>query len=431
MNPDDARRPQRAPRRVPAWSELRPLLRMRPIDPNRRRARLAAAQDVEDLRRLARRRTPQAAFEYVDGGAEAEHAMRRNRAAYGAVEFQPSVLRDVRDVDLSTRIFGGEVNLPVGIAPTGFTRLMHTDGEVGGATAAGRFGIPFSLSTMGTAGIEDVAGACPGTRRWFQLYLWKQRRDHALDLVRRAGSAGYDTLIVTVDTAVGGLRYRDARNGMTVPPQLTVRTLLDASYRPGWWFNLLTTEPLRFATLTDSSTMTSAIVGQMFDPSVTLDDLTAIRREWPGALVVKGIQSVDDALRVRDAGADGVWLSNHGGRQLDRAPVPLHLLPRVRAALDPQAQVLIDSGIMSGGDVLAALALGADMAMVGRAYLYGLMAGGTEGVVRMLEILQTEMRVTLQLLGLRRVRDLNPEHVRLDWRPEIPGALHPGYRLAT
>lgn len=411
-----ARRSQVTVRQVPKWSQLRPLMQFKGIDPNRTRARLAAAQDVADLRRIARRRTPKAAFEYVDGAASGEHCLRRNREAFDLVEFQPQVLRNVSDVDLSTEILGGSAAMPVGIAPTGFTRMMHTDGEIGGALAAAEHGVPFTLSTMGTTSIEDLAAQAPASRRWFQLYLWKDRRETALELLSRARSAGYDVLVVTVDTAVGGLRLRDRRNGMTIPPQLSLATVLDASYRPQWWINFLTTEPLRFATLTDSPTTTSTIVGDMFDPSVTFEDLAWIRQHWDGPLVLKGIQSADDARRGLDHGADAVYLSNHGGRQLDRAPVPLRLLPQVRAAVGPGVPLIVDSGIMSGADVLAALALGADFTMVGRAYLYGLMAGGGRGVDRMLQMVRQEMQVTLQLLGLTSVRQLRPEHVRLDWR---------------
>ena len=403
-------------RHRPDWSELRPLINFKGIDLDRRRARLSRAYDAWDLRTIARRRTPKPAFEYVDGAASGEHALRRTRQTFADLEFRPGVLRDVSTVDVSTSVLGRRVGLPVGIAPTGFTRMMHAEGEIGGALAAGAQNLPFALSTMGTTALEELAKAAPDTWRWFQLYLWRDRREDSLALIERAQRSGYDVLMVTVDTAVGGLRLRDLRNGMTIPPQLTLRTVLDASYRPEWWFNFLTTDPLRFAVLSDTSTMTSTLVGQMFDPSITFGDLAWIRRSWPGKLVVKGIQSVDDALRARDEGADAVMLSNHGGRQLDRAPVPLRLLPQVRKAVGPDYQLIIDSGIMSGGDILAALALGANFTMVGRAYPYGLMAGGRQGVDRLFEILRNEIEVTMQLLGVRNMSELTPDHVNLDWR---------------
>ncbi|GMA41757.1 alpha-hydroxy-acid oxidizing enzyme [Mobilicoccus caccae] len=340
--------------------------------------------------------------------------MRRNLNAFRDLELRPHVLNDVGTLDLSREVFGRRSTLPVGIAPTGFTRMMHTEGEIAGARAAARFGIPYALSTMGTTSIEDVAAAAPDGRRWFQLYLWRDRRELSLALLERARTSGYDALLVTVDTATGGLRHRDVRNGMTIPPQLTARTILDASYRPRWWFDFLTTEPLRFATLTDSASMTSQVIGSMFDPTLSLDDLAWIRQAWPGTLVVKGVQTVDDARRVVDHGVDGIYLSNHGGRQLDRPPVPLRVLPAVREAVGPDPTIVLDSGITNGGDILAALALGADFTMIGRAYLYGLMAGGQAGVERCLEILAREMAVTLQLMGVPSVADLTPDDVVLD-----------------
>ncbi|NKX52727.1 alpha-hydroxy-acid oxidizing protein, partial [Arthrobacter deserti] len=229
----------------------------------------------------------------------------------------------------------------------------------------------------------------------------------------RAARAGMDTLMVTVDTPVGGARLRDVRNGMTIPPALTLKTVLDASYRPAWWSNFLTREPLAFANLSRFSGTVVELINSMFDPTLSFDDLDWLRSTWPGKLVVKGIQTVDDAKRVVDHGADGIVLSNHGGRQLDRAPIPLHLLPDVSAALKGRTAIMLDTGIMTGGDIVAALALGADFTLIGRAYLYGLMAGGRAGVDRAIEILRTEAALTMRLLGVNTVADLNPDHVRL------------------
>jgi len=291
---------------------------------------------------------------------------------------------------------------------------MHSAGERAVARAAAAHGVPFSLSTMGTTSIEDVAAAAPDVRRWFQLYLWKDRRDESLALLERARAGGYDTLLVTVDTATGGLRYRDARNGLTVPSRIDARTVLDASYRPRWWFDFLTTEPLSFATLTQDAA-SPGVIASMFDPTLSYDDLAWIRSAWPGNLVVKGIQTADDARQCLDHGVDGIYLSNHGGRQLDRAPVPLRELPDIRSAVGPDVPILLDSGITSGADVLAAMALGADFTLIGRAYLYGLMAGGEDGVSRVvLDILEAEMRVTMQLLGVRSIAELEPSLVKFD-----------------
>ncbi|WP_127125830.1 alpha-hydroxy acid oxidase [Georgenia sp. SYP-B2076] len=402
-------------RQMPRWGELRPLMQFKPVELDRTRARLRQAADIWDLRKIAKRRTPTAAFDYVDGAANQEIALRRSRQAFADLEFVPGVLRDVSSVDLSTTIAGGASALPFGIAPTGFTRMMHAAGERAGVAAAHANGIPFALSTMGTASIEQVAMASPHGRRWFQLYLWKER-EKSLALVERAAAAGYDTLLVTVDTAVAGARLRDARNGMTIPPALTVKTVLDASYRPEWWFNFLTTEPLTFASLSGHSGSVADLITKMFDPTLTFDDLAWIREAWTGKLFVKGIQTVGDAARAADRGVDGIVVSNHGGRQLDRAPVPLHVLPEIRSAVGPGVEIILDSGIMSGGDIVAALAAGADFTMVGRAYLYGLMAGGRSGVERAIDILRDEIRVVMQLLGVTSVADLNPDHIRLDWR---------------
>jgi L-lactate dehydrogenase (cytochrome) len=397
-------------RRVPKRHDLAPLLRFkRPVwSPKQRR--LAGALTVEDLRRIARRRTPRAAFDYTDGAADGEVSLARARQAFADVEFRPSILRDVSKVDTSRVVLGERVELPFGIAPTGFTRMMHAEGEVAGATAAAAAGIPFALSTMGTTSIEDVAAAAPGGRHWFQLYMWKDR-DRSMALVDRAAQAGYDTLLVTVDVPVAGARLRDVRNGMTIPPTLTPRTILNAIPRPAWWLNFLTTEPLAFASLDAWSGTVADLLDTMFDPTVTYDDLTWIRDQWPGRVVVKGVQTVDDARRVRDVGVDAVLLSNHGGRQLDRAPVPFHLLPEVVAAVGDDVEVHVDTGIMSGQDIVAAVAHGARFTLVGRAYLYGLMAGGRDGVDRVIEILAGQVQRTMRLLGVTTLDELTPEHV--------------------
>lgn len=394
-------------RRVPQWSELRPLLSFeRPSLPTRSQ-RLARAADIGDIRRIARRRTPRAAFDYVDGAALSEQTARGTRRAFDAVELTPRILRGVGEVDLRVRIAGGESALPVGIAPTGFTRFMHTEGEDAGAAAAARFGIPFTLSTMGTRSVEEVAEVSGPGRRWFQLYLWKDRQASER-LVRRAWESGYDTLLVTADTPVAGLRLRDTRNGMTIPPKLRASTVLDASYRPEWWLNLLTTDPLSFASLSGSGAALPEIINTMFEPALDFEDLEWIRSVWPGKLLLKGVLSVEDAQRAVAAGADGVVVSSHGGRQLDRVVQPLRALPRIREAVGPNVEILYDSGILSGTDAIIALALGADFTLIGRAYLYGLMAGGQEGVERVLELLEQEMRVSMHLLGVRTVDELHP-----------------------
>ncbi len=397
-------------RQFPRRRELAPLLRFKKPVLSSRDRRLAAALTIEDLRRIAQRRTPRAAFDYTDGAADGEVSLARARQAFADVQFNPAILRDVSEVDTSREVLGGRVALPFGIAPTGFARMMQTEGEIAGAGAAGAAGIPFTLSTMGTTSIEDVAAANPGGRNWFQLYLWKDR-DRSMALVERAARAGFDTLVVTVDVPVAGARLRDVRNGMTIPPELTMRTVADAVRRPAWWFDLLTTEPLSFASLGSWSGTAADLIDTMFDPTVTYADLAWIRGQWPGRLSVKGVQTLDDARRLADAGVDAIVLSNHGGRQLDPAPVPFHLLPTVVREVGSQVEVHLDTGIRSGQDIIAALAHGARFTLIGRAYLYGLMAGGRPGVDRALEILHGQIERTMRLLGVATLDELDPRHV--------------------
>ncbi|MEN3302151.1 alpha-hydroxy acid oxidase [Pseudonocardia sp.] len=399
-------------RRIPRFSELKPLLRPAPFVRDATERRLARAASIADLRDIARRRTPRAVFDYTDGAADGELSLSRARDAWSRVEFSPSVLRDVSGVDTSREILGQRSALPFAFAPTGFTRMMGSEGEPAVAAVAEQVGIPYTLSTMGTTTIEDVAAAAPGARKWFQLYLWRDR-SFAKDLVQRAEAAGYDTLMLTVDTPVGGNRRRDVHNGLTVPPALTLRTFVDGALHPRWWFDLLTTSPLTFASLESTEGTVADLINRVFDPALTMDDVTWLRNAWPGKLVIKGIQNVDDARRVVDEGADAVLLSNHGGRQLDRAPVPLELLPPTVQAVGGRAEVLVDTGIMHGADVVAAIAMGANAALVGRAYLYGLMAGGQQGVRKAVDILTGEIVRTLQLLGITHVDDLRAEHARL------------------
>lgn len=397
-------------RRIPRPRDLTPLIGFRKPRLDATARRLAAALTIADLRQLAQRRTPRAAFDYTDGAAEDELSLARARQAFSDIEFHPTILRNVAEIDTSREVLGGRVALPFGIAPTGFTRLMHTEGEIAGAHAAARAGIPFSLSTLGTASIEDVAAANPDGRNWFQLYMWKDR-DRSMALVERAAAAGYDTLLVTVDVPVAGARLRDTRNGMSIPPTLTLRTVADAIPHPRWWIDLLTTEPLSFASLDRLPGTVAEYLDSAFDPTMTFEDLAWIKDHWPNRLVVKGIQTLDDARAVADLGVDGIVLSNHGGRQLDRAPVPFHLLPSVAREVGSSCEVLLDTGVMSGADIVAAIALGARFTLVGRAYLYGLMAGGEAGVDRAIEILSSQVSRTMRLLGVTSLDELEPRHV--------------------
>ena len=401
-----------AGRRLPRWSDFAPLVSVGAPEVSPTRRRLGNALVIEDLRTIARRRCPRSVFDYVDGAAAAEISLRRSRALFADLQFNPSVLRDVSQVDPGTSILGVRSEQAFAFAPTGFTRLMHHEGEQAVARVAQRRGIPYALSTMGTTSIEDLAMVAPGARKWFQLYVWRDRAV-AADLIARARQAGFEALILTVDVPVAGPRLRDVRNGFSIPPKLKPRTLLNAAARPAWWFNLLTTEPLSFASLNTWDSTVAAMVDKLFDPSMTIEDLEWLRSAWSGPLVVKGIVTVEDAVRVVNAGADAVVVSNHGGRQLDRSPVPLRRLPDVVEAVSGRAEVWLDTGILTGADVVAGLALGARATLVGRAYLFGLMAGGERGVDRAAEILSCEVRRTMQLLGVRTVFELGPHHVRL------------------
>ncbi len=404
-------------RRVPRWSEVRPLLRLRRTALNSTDRRLARVVSIADLRVLARRRAPRAVFDYADGAAGDELALRRSREVFQRLEFSPRVLQDVSLVDTSTVILGRPAAVPFGFAPTGFTRMMHTEGESGVARVAERVGIPYALSTMGTTSIEGLAAAAPDGRRWFQLYLWRDR-EASRDFVARAAAAGYEALVLTVDTPIAGPRLRDVRNGLTIPPSLSLRTFAEGALHPAWWFDLFTTEPLEFASLTRFEGTVAELAGRLFDPAATIADLAWLRSVWDGPLVVKGVLNAADARAVVDAGADAVVVSNHGGRQLDRAATPLEALPSVVDAVGERAEVYVDGGVMSGSDVVAAVALGARAALVGRAYLYGLMAGGERGVGRAADILVQEVASTLALLGVPRVSDLRTDHVRLRPRPQ-------------
>ena len=396
-------------RQLPRPAELRELVGIRGPRIGREQ-RLAAALTIGDLRRIAKRRTPRAAFDYTDGAAEGEISIARARQAFQDLEFHPDILRPADRVDTSTEVLGGPSSLPFGIAPTGFTRLMQTEGESAGASAAGAAGVPFTLSTLGTTSIEDVRAANPHGRNWFQLYVMRDRSISS-GLVERAARAGFDTLMFTVDTPIAGSRLRDKRNGFSIPPELTVRTIVDALPRPWWWYDFLTTPKLEFASLSTTGGTVGELLNAAMDPTISFDELAEIRAIWPGKLVVKGVQSVQDSVRLVEAGVDGIVLSNHGGRQLDRAPVPFHLLPKVVREVGADTTVLLDTGITNGADVVASIALGADFTLIGRAYLYGLMAGGRAGVDRAIEILRTEIERTMTLLGVSTLAELEPRHV--------------------
>jgi L-lactate dehydrogenase (cytochrome) len=373
---------------------------------------LERAHTIKDLRAIAARRVPRAVFDYVDGGAGDELSMARARSAFSRVEFHPKVLRDVSEISLSTTILGEDASLPLVLAPTGFTRMMHHSGERAVAAAAARAGVPYSLSTMGTTSPQDLMSVDPPGVRWFQLYLWRDR-GRAESLIDGVAGAGFRTLVLTVDVPVAGDRRRDVRNGLEIPPALRLATIVEGALHPRWWFDFLTTEPIHFAVHTDPGETLQDLIGRAFNPAVTMHDLAWLRDRWTGSLVVKGVMRVEDAREIVSLGVEGIVVSNHGGRQLDRSVTPLEALPSVVDAVGERVEVFVDGGVRSGADVIAAVGLGARAALAGRAYLYGLMAGGERGVERALSILRADAARTMQLLGARSLAELDASTVTL------------------
>lgn len=397
-------------RQLPTWSGLKPLLGFK--SPFSKADAVARAVTINQLRTIGKAKTPRAVFDYTDGAAGEELSYGRASEAYRCLEFHPHVLRDVSVVDTTISIFGQKSALPFVFSPTGFTRMMHYHGESAVAKVAAEFGIPYTLSTLGTTSIEDLAAVAPETRKWFQLYLWRDKTTR-YELVERAAAAGYEAIMLTVDTVVGGMRVRDVTNGLTIPPQLTLKTMADMAKYPKWWGNLLTTKPLEFASLKSTGGTVAELMNSVFDPSITMKDVEWLKANWPGKLIIKGVQNVNDAAMLANAGVDAVVLSNHGGRQLDRSVVPLELLPSAKAAMSgSSAQLFIDGGALSGSDVVGAIGLGADAVLVGRAYLYGIMAGGEAGVRRAAQILQGEVEQTMRLMGITSLDQLTPDMVR-------------------
>ena len=382
--------------------------------------RLAGAASVADLRTISRRRLPGGVFDYIDGGAEDEIAMARNVGAFRRLEFHPRVLQAVGETDPSTTLLGVPLAFPLVLAPTGFTRIAHPEGELAVARAAQRAGIPYALSTLGTRSIEEVAAVSSG-RLWFQVYVW---RDRGLveEMVARAAAAGYEALCLTVDATVIGRRERDVRRGFTLPPKLGLETIIDGILHPSWTWAFARSEPIKFANVTgesvgdgtDAVSLAEYVNGQ-FDPGLSWRDLEWLRSVWDGPIVIKGIQAVEDAVVAATEGADAIVVSNHGGRQLDSAPATLDLIPPIVDAVGDRLEVVVDGGVRRGADIVKALALGARAAMAGRAYLYGLGAGGERGVDHVLAMLDADVRRTMALIGAATVADLGSHHV--SWRP--------------
>ena len=393
---------------------LRSVLRFRRFEFSATKRRLQSAASIEDLRRIARRRLPGGVFDYIDGGAEDEVAMDRNTRAFRDMEFVPRVLRDMGNVDTTGTVLGREVPFPLILAPTGFTRIAHPAGELAVARAAERAGLPYSLSTMGTRSVEEVAAVSSGSK-WFQVYVW---RDKGLlkDMILRAKEAGFDVLCITVDAAMLGRRERDVRRGFTLPPKMGLDTVLEGMIRPGWSLRFAFSEPISFANVAgntdiDGSTAVdlAAFMNEQFDPTLSWEDVEWMRSLWDGPVLVKGVQCVADAVIARDQGLDGIVLSNHGGRQLDAAPGIIDLVQPVAESVGGDLDIVCDGGIRRGSDIVKALALGATSCMIGRPYLYGLAAAGEEGVDWVIEHLRTGMKRDMALCGAASVAELTPD----------------------
>ena len=376
------------------------------------KGKLKRAQNIQDLAIIAKKRTPKVVFDYVEGGAVDEIAYSRTRDAFSRIEFNSKVLRDVSKIDTTEKVLGKIVDIPICFAPTGYTRLMHHVGEPAVANVAANKNLIYALSTMGTTSPAELAAAVPNSRRWFQLYIMKNRSD-SLAVIKQARDSGFETLVLTVDTPVVGLRYRDDRNGLTVPPKIRINTVFAIARKPIWWLNLFTTGKLEFAAFRGWDKALSHLAAAIFDPSTTFKDITWLRSVWKGPIVVKGIQSVEDAKAVAKLGVQGIILSNHGGRQFDRGPVPLEILPDVVKAVGNKVEVYIDGGVMSGLDALGAIAIGAKAVFIGRAYLYGAMANGEAGVDRVIEIMRREFENGMALTGSTNISEVRKTGARI------------------
>jgi L-lactate dehydrogenase (cytochrome) len=379
---------------------------------------LARCYDIDDLARLARRRLPAGVAGYLDGGGEDEWTLRRNRAAFGEVELVPRVLRDVSHLDTSTTILGTPVPLPIILSPVGAPRMFHHEGELAVARAARHARLPYGISTLATQPLEAIAQAAQGSPLWFQLYVWGDR-SVARDLVRRARAAGYQALLLSADTTVRSERDRELHRGIELPtPELTVRTILDGARHPAWAWHFLTSPAPGFPNLSTHGPTSRTRMREMFDGTVSWKDLEWIRQEWDGPIAVKGVLRTEEAVRAADHGVDAVIVSNHGGRQMDHVPATLEVLPDIADAVGDRLEVLVDSGIRRGADIVTALALGARAVLIGRAHLYGLAAAGEAGVRHAIDILREELCMSMALSGAARLSDLGRDLLRTAGRQQ-------------
>ena len=377
---------------------------------------LSNCHNISDLRALARRKLPIAMFDYIDGGADDEVSLANNSDAFARFNLAPNTLINVSEVDLSTRVLGCDLKLPFFLSPTGMSRLFHHDKEIGVARAASEAGTLYSLSTLATTSLEEISETASGPKM-FQIYILKDR-GLTKEFVQRVKAAGYDALCLTVDTPLAGNRERDLVNGMQMPPKFSLRSMMSFAAHPGWTWHTLTNPDFRLANvahrvdaLGEGAMGLIDYVNSQFDRSVTWKDVEWLIAQWGGPFVIKGISSLGDAVRAKKIGASAIMISNHGGRQLDSAPAPVDLVQPLRKAVGDDVELVVDGGIRRGSDVIKAIALGADACSVGRAYLYGLSAGGQAGVARAIELLRSEIERNMGLMGCRSIADLTPDHV--------------------
>lgn len=395
---------------------LRSTMRFREVTLDRTGAKLDRAANIDDLRAIAKRRLPGGVFDYIDGGAEDEKTLTRNTTDFDRWSFRPRVLRDMTNVDTSVELLGQRIPHPFVLSPTGFSRIADSQGELAVARSAERHGLPYSLSSMATRSIEDVAAVSDGSK-WFQVYVWKDR-GIVKEMVGRAQAAGYDAICITVDFATLGRRERDVRRGFTLPPKIGLDTIVDGILHPRWTFDFVKSEPILFANVsgTGGKDGTDAVgladyVKTQLDPSLSWADIEWFRSIWDGPIVIKGVQDVEDVDTAAKLGIDAVALSNHGGRQLDDAPSPIELVPEAVDVAAGRTQILCDGGVRRGADIVKALCLGATACMVGRAYLYGLGAAGERGVDMALGFLTSEVERTMALVGANSVSELGPDYL--------------------
>ncbi len=379
--------------------------------------KLSRCHNIATMRRLARRRLPRPVFDYLEGGAEDEISLERNTAAFDEYELLPTCLRDIAEIDLGTEVLGCRLRWPVILSPTGMSRLFHHQAETAVARAAAGAGALYSLSTVATTRLEDVAAASTGPKM-YQIYIFKDRGLTA-EFVQRCRDAAYDALCLTVDTPIAGNRERDRVSGMTIPPRFTFKSLFSFAVHPRWWLNVLRHGGFELANvahrvepLARKTVSVIEYVNAQFDRRIGWRDAEWLAREWDGPLVIKGLLTAADARLAADSGASAVMVSNHGGRQLDGVPAPVDCIAPIADAVGDRLEIICDGGIRRGSHVIKALALGARACSIGRPYLYGLAAGGEAGVLRALEILRQEMENAMALLGCRRSADLGAGHLR-------------------